>query len=156
MQLDRIDLGILEFLQNDAKMSANDIGAELGLTTTPIYERIKKLEREGIIDSYRAILSPPSLERGLLVYMSVTLKEHGTKYRTAFVEHVLTLAPVMEFVHTSGSFDFFIKARFRDIPDYRDFLVNKISTIENIGDIESYIVLEELKLTSKISLDHLN
>lgn len=154
MIIDEIDLEILQFLQDDAKMPAKEMASQLGLTTTPIYERIKKMEAEGLILKYQAVLDPHKLDQTLLVYMSITLKEHGKVQRNKFIASILKLEQILEFSHTSGSFDFFIKARFTDIDTYRDFLVNRISTIENINDIESHIVLEELKPNSTIKLSH--
>jgi len=84
--------------------------------------------------------------------MNITIKDHHSDKRNEFVAQMEKLEPVMEFYHTSGSFDFLVKVRFSDIKSFRDFLVNDVASIHNISDIESQIVLEEIKYSTKIIL----
>ena len=153
--MDTIDRQILDFLQNDAMMTAKEMAAKLSLTPTPIYERIKKLEKKGIIKSYVALLDAEKLGKTLTVFMNFTIKEHHVNLRRKFLEQMLSLNEVVELYHTSGTFDFLAKVRFSNIKEYRDFLVNKVSTIENISDIDSQIVLEELKCSTTLCLTSL-
>jgi len=148
--MDKIDRKILEILQNDSMRTAKELASELSLTTTPIYERIKKLEKAGYIKQYVALLDADLLGVNIIVFMNLTIKDHQKEKREMFVKHMESLKSVIEFYHTSGSFDFLAKVRFSSITDYRNFLVNEVSAIENISDIESQIVLEEIKYSTKV------
>ncbi len=155
LKLDEIDVKILEILQKDAKITAKELASELSLTSTPIYERIKKMENEGLISNYVALLDPLLLGKRLVVFLNITIKEHEQKLRNTFVEELAALDDITELYHTSGQYDFLAKVRFDTIQEYRDFLVNKVSMISNIGDLDSSIVLEEIKSTTAIKLDQL-
>ncbi|MGB0868104.1 MAG: Lrp/AsnC family transcriptional regulator [Flavobacteriales bacterium] len=150
--MDKIDAKILEFLQEDAKLTAKEMAAKLNLTPTPIYERIKKLENQGVIKSYVALLDPTKVNKGLTVFLNITIKEHHLDYRRAFVEDMKRLTDITELYHTSGRYDFLAKVKFANINDYKNFLINDLTDIKNIGNIDSQIVLDELKSTTKINL----
>ena len=150
MKLDTIDIQILEKLQVNAFITAKELAAELSLTTTPIYERIKKLQRSGIIKQYVALLDADLLGKSITVFINITIKDHHSEKRDMFVKQMKKLTAVVEFYHTSGSFDFLAKVRFANIHEFRNFLVNELSSIYNISDIESQIVLEEIKYSTKI------
>ena len=148
--MDATDMKILEILQDNAMMSAKEMAEKLSLTTTPIYERIKKLQNSGIIKKYVALLDADLLGKSIIVFMNITIKDHHSEKRDQFVRQMEQLKVVTEFYHTSGSFDFLVKVRFADIKTFRDFLVNDVASIHNISDIESQIVLEEIKYTTKL------
>mgnify|MGYP006170004139 CR=1 FL=1 len=150
--MDEFDKKILDFLQKDAKLTAKEISNRLSLSQTPIYERIKKLEKLGIIKDYVAILNADIINKGLIVFMNITIKEHGHKSRKKFIDDISKLKDVSELYHTSGSYDFLAKVRFSSVKEYRDFLVNHIAIVENISDIDSQIVLEEIKASTYINL----
>lgn len=150
--MNAIDLKILDMLQEDSGKTAKEMAAELSLTTTPVYERIKKLEKAGFIKKYVALLNTDLLNKNIIVFMNITIKDHHKEARDKFVQSIEALDEVSEFYHTSGSFDFLAKVRFANIKDYRDFLVNEVTAIRNISDIDSQIVLEEIKYSTKISL----
>ena len=150
--MDNTDKKILEILQDNAMMTAKEMAEKLSLTTTPIYERIKKLQKSGIIKQYVALLDADLLGKSIIVFMNITIKDHHSEKRDEFVKQMEQLDDVMEFYHTSGSFDFLVKVRFADIKTFRDFLVNDVASIHNISDIESQIVLEEIKYSTKIIL----
>ena len=150
--MDITDKKILEILQENAMMTAKEMAEKLSLTTTPIYERIKKLQKTGIIKKYIALLDADLLGKSILVFMNITIKDHHSEKRNEFVKQMEQLDAVMEFYHTSGSFDFLVKVRFADIKTFRDFLVNDVASIHNISDIESHIVLEEIKYSTRILL----
>ena len=154
MKIDEVDLKILDFLQKDANLTAKELSAKLSLSSTPIYERIKKLEKSGVIQKYVAILDPEKLNQHLMVFINITIKEHNQVRRTAFLDKLLSLEDVVELYHTSGSHDFMAKVRFENIKQYRDFLVNKVAPIQNIADIASQIVLDEIKNTTEVLLSH--
>jgi DNA-binding Lrp family transcriptional regulator len=150
--MDNFDKQILDFLQTNAKLTAKEISSKLSLSQTPIYERVKKLEKIGIIKEYVAILDGDLINKGFIVFMNINIKEHNFETRKKFIEEILALKEVAELFHTSGSFDFMAKVRFSNIKEYRDFLVNKIALVENISDIDSQIVLEEIKSSTYINL----
>jgi Lrp/AsnC family leucine-responsive transcriptional regulator len=148
--MDNVDRKILEFLQKDAKLTAKEMAEKLSLTPTPIYERIKKMERLGIIKAYVALVDEEKVDRSLTVFMNITIKEHHNEYRKKFIEDISNLEDVVELYHTSGSYDFLAKVRFANIKAYKDFLINDITAIKNIGDIDSQIVLDNLKSSTVI------
>ncbi|MBT3543288.1 Lrp/AsnC family transcriptional regulator [Flavobacteriaceae bacterium] len=150
--MDATDKKILEILQVNAMITAKEMAQKLSLTTTPIYERIKKLQKSGIIKQYVALLDANLVGKSILVFMNITIKDHHSDKRNEFVKEIKRLDSVIEFYHTSGSFDFLAKVRFSDIKTFRDFLVNDVASIYNISDIESQIVLEEIKYSTKIIL----
>lgn len=150
--MDVTDQKILEILQTNAMITAKEMASELSLTTTPIYERIKKLENSGIIKKYVALLDADLLGKNIVVFMNITVKDHHSDKREEFVNQMEALDSVVEFYHTSGSFDFLAKVRFSNIKSYRDFLVNDVASIYNISDIDSQIVLEEIKYSTEIKL----
>jgi DNA-binding Lrp family transcriptional regulator len=150
--MDAIDQQILDFLQEDGKITAKEMASKLNLTSTPIYERIKKLEQMGIIKKYAALLDADLLNQGLTVFLNICIKEHQKEPRQKFINKVKELEVISEFYHTSGTYDFLAKVRFGNVKEYRDFLVDDIASIENIGDIDSQIVLEEIKSSTKIKL----
>lgn len=139
-------------LQANSNRTAKEMAAELSLTTTPVYERIKKLEKAGYIKQYVALLNTDLLNKHIIVFMNITIKDHHKEARDKFVQSMEILDQVSEFYHTSGSFDFLAKVRFANIKDYRDFLVNQVAAIRNISDIDSQIVLEEIKYSTKVVL----
>ena len=150
--MDATDKKILAMLQEDSMITAKEMASELSLTTTPIYDRIRKLESSGIIKQYVALLDADLVGKNIVVFMNMTIKDHHASKREEFVKHMEQLDAVVEFYHTSGSFDFLAKVRFASIKEYRDFLVNEVAAIHNISDIDSQIVLEEIKYSTKIIL----
>lgn len=148
--MDATDKKILEILQENAMMTAKEMAHQLSLTTTPIYERIKKLQNAGIIKQYVALLDADLLGKSITVFMNITIKDHHSQKRDEFVKQMEQLEAVMEFYHTSGSYDFLAKVKFSDIKTFRDFLVDDVASIHNISDIESQIVLEEIKYSTKL------
>ena len=148
--MDNFDKKILDFLQKNAKLTAKEIANKISLSQTPIYERVKKLEKLGIIKNYVAILDSEKLGKSFIVYMNITIKDHSNAPRQKFIDSISSLKDVTELYHTSGSFDFLAKVRFASVKEYRDFLVNEIATVDNISDIDSQIVLEEIKASTYI------
>lgn len=148
--MDNYDKKILDFLQKNAKLTAKEMADKISLSQTPVYERIKKLEKSGIIKAYVAILDAEVLGKGFIVFMNITIKDHSHEQRDKFIKAISQLRDVSELYYTSGSFDFIAKVRFASVKEYRDFLVNEIATVDNISDIDSQIVLEEIKSSTYI------
>ncbi|MFT5723275.1 MAG: Lrp/AsnC family leucine-responsive transcriptional regulator [Bacteroidia bacterium] len=150
VNLDDIDKKILNYLQVDGKLTAKNLADKISLTQTPVYERIRKLERLGVIKNYVALIDPLSVNKELLVFMNLTLKEHGIGTRELLIKEVRMLPEVVELFHTSGVYDFVAKVRVADVQEYRDFLVEKLGRINNIKDIVSHMVLDEIIHSTKI------
>ena len=132
--------------------TAKEMASKLSLTTTPIYERIKKLQSTGVIKKYVALLDADLLDKNLVVFMNITIRDHQAEKRNEFVKKMETLEAVRELYHTSGNFDFLVKVRFSTIKEYREFLLNEVAAFKNIGNIDSQIVLEEIKYSTRIVL----
>jgi len=151
--LDNIDLKILQFLQANALMTNKEIAARLNLTTTPIHERIKRLESEGVIEKYTAILNKSKLGKSLVVLVDVTLKEHAASFLEQFEKDVLLLPEVVECYCISGGSDFLLKVLVRDMDEYRHFILHKLATLSNIGNAQSRFVVNEIKSQTPVPID---
>lgn len=143
--IDPVDLHILELLQQDALMTTKEIAAKLNLTTTPVHERIKRLRRDGIIEKYTIVLNKKKINRNLVVFCNITLKEHAQEYLAKFETDVQSLNEVVECYCISGDSDFLLKIIVRDIDEYKDFIMNRLAGIGNIGNARSHIVVSETK-----------
>jgi DNA-binding Lrp family transcriptional regulator len=150
--MDATDIKILDYLQSDATLTAKELASKLSLSPTPVYDRIRKLEKKGIIKQYVALLDAELLDKSLIVFLNLTIKEHQMEARTNLLRKLTELKDVTELYHTSGTYDFLAKVRFSNIREYKDFLINQVASIENISDIESQIVLEEIKHSTKVNL----
>ena len=143
--LQKLDIEILNILQMDSTISVKDIAEKIGLTTTPTYERIKRLEQDGIITKYVALIDREKVGLNLLVYCNIVLKEQSKKALMSFENAVLKMPEVLEIISISGTYDYMLKIVAEDINTYNDFVVNVISNIPNIGQYHSSIVLKEVK-----------
>lgn len=150
--VDELDRKILKLLQSDAKLTAKNLGDKIALSQTPVYERIKKMEKNGVIKKYVALLEPEKLDKGLVVFMNITIGEHKVGSRETLIKQIANLDEVTELFHTSGQFDFVAKVRLSKVSDYRDFLVTKMSAIENIKNIVGHIVLDEIKYSTELNI----
>ncbi len=154
-ELDQIDLQILDLLQHDARITNKELSAKLGLSTTPIFERVKKLERNGYIKSYVALVEPKKLNRNLTCFLSVSLKQHTNDKISAFMRDVNKFNQVMECYHIAGQTDFLLKVVIEDMESYQDFIVNKFAKLENINQLQSSFVMREMKHTTAYGFDEL-
>ncbi len=150
--LDNTDLRILQLLQEDALMTNKEIAAKLNLTTTPVHERIKRLENEGIIEKYTAILNKSKLGKSLVVLVDVTLKEHAAEFLAQFERDVLLLPEVVECYCVSGGSDFLLKVLVKDMDEYRHFILHKLATLSNIGNAQSRFVVNEIKSQTPVPI----
>jgi DNA-binding Lrp family transcriptional regulator len=131
--LDRIDVEILKIVQADSTKAIKDIAKDVGLSATPTYERIKRLENDGYIKKYVAILDGKKLGLDIVVYCNVTLKEQSKDALIEFETAVSTLPEVLEVIGLSGNYDYMLKIVSPDIYTYNNFLMNKFSTLPNVG-----------------------
>ncbi|WP_026997948.1 Lrp/AsnC family transcriptional regulator [Flectobacillus major] len=151
--LDNTDLRILQLLQEDALMTNKEIAAKLNLTTTPVHERIKRLENDGIIEKYTAILNKSKLGKSLVVLVDVTLKEHAAEFLAQFERDVLLLPEVVECYCISGGADFLLKVLVKDMDEYRHFILHKLATLANIGNAQSRFVVNEIKSQTPVPIN---
>ncbi len=150
--LDKTDKIILNLLQNDANITNKEIAALTGLTITPVYERVKKMLFTGIIKQNVALLDRKKIGLDLMVLISISLKHHMKADVNHFMEVVVKLIEVVECFHLTGTFDFQLKVLVSDMDEYQDFLLNKLSALDNIGHIESYFVMTEVKNTTSLPI----
>ena len=140
--LSRIDKNILRALQKDARISYAELARQVGLTTTPCKERVKRLEREGYIRGYHASLNPAKLGKGLVVFVQITLQRTAGDAFAEFTQAVKDVPEVEECHLVAGNFDYLIKARVRDMADYREFLGGSLMQLPGVQESTSYPVME--------------
>ncbi len=143
--IDSTDKSILALLQKDGKITFKEVASQLNLTTTPVYERIKRLEREGYIKSYKAILDRKKIGLNLLVFCNVSLKEHQASFLVQFEKDIKEFNEVIACYHIAGMYDYLIKISVQDMDVYQDFIANKLANIKNIARVQSSFVMTEVK-----------
>jgi Lrp/AsnC family leucine-responsive transcriptional regulator len=147
LALDAIDLQILKLLQHNAKMTVKEISDKVHLSTTPVHERIKRMEKAGIIKQYATLIDHTKIKKGLMVICYVSLKQHNKNAGAKFIKHINELNEVIECYNISGEFDFMLKVVAENMDDYYNFHVNKLSQSENIGHVQSVFVMGIIKQT---------
>jgi len=148
--LDRIDKSILRVLQRAGRISYTELAKKIGLSTTPCLERVKRLEREGVIKGYSALIDPDCLKAGLVVFVSIRLARQPADIFEIFSMAAKNLAAVQECYLVSGNFDYLLKARVEDMPAYREFYGKTLLTLPGVVECTSYVVMEEIKDTIEI------
>ena len=143
--LDETDLQILKTLQKNAKLTTKELAEAIHLTPTPVFERQKRLERQGYIKKYVAILNPDKLNLSLQVFCKVKLSQINHEIANAFTRRILRLPEVTECYNTSGSYDYLLKVRAADMKADQEFVLNKLGTIEHVASVESTFVMSEIK-----------
>jgi Lrp/AsnC family leucine-responsive transcriptional regulator len=144
-QLGRIDRNIVRLLQRDARMTHTELARRVGLSTTPCKERVRRLEREGVIQHYQAVLDPAALDRALVVFVQIRLNRTSQDIFEQFTVAALDLPEVQECYLVSGNFDYLIKARVADMNAYRDLLGETLLTLPGVQESTSYVVMEQVK-----------
>jgi DNA-binding Lrp family transcriptional regulator len=145
IQLDQIDKKILAILSENSKMGNKEIAAEIGLSVTPTFERIKRLERHGVIKNYVAILDKKKIEKGLHVLCQVSLKAHNLDLLLGFENEIVHLNEVNACYHIAGNYDYLLSIEVKDMDEYQDFLKQKLASIPNIANVQSSFVMSTLK-----------
>jgi Lrp/AsnC family transcriptional regulator, leucine-responsive regulatory protein len=148
--LDKKDLAILKLLQENARITVKEISQKIHLSTTPVHERIKWMEEQGVIKQYVTLLDHSKVKKGLMVICYVSLKEHSKNAGNKFIKTIHELNEVTECYNISGEFDFMLKVICEDMNDYYDFHVNKLSQIENMGHVQSIFVMGIIKQTHQL------
>ena len=145
--LDELDLSILRLLQQNAKMTVKEISDQVHLSTTPVHERIKRMEQSGVIKQYATLIDPGKVKKGLMVICYVSLKQHNKIAGAKFIKSIQELDEVIECYNISGEFDFMLKVVAENMDAYYNFHVNKLSQAENIGHVQSVFVMGVIKQT---------
>ena len=150
--MDTIDKKLLTLLQQDSKKTTKELSLKLNLSVTAVYERIKKLEREGIIAKYIALLDRTKIDKSFMVFCHIKLVQHTKEFLTKFEQEVIRLEEVLECFHVSGDYDYILKIYVKDMEAYREFLVTKLTTLEHIGSTHSTFMISEVKNTTVIEV----
>lgn len=149
-ELDEKDRAILRLLQQNARMTVKEIAEAVHLSPTPVHERIRRLESSGIIRQYAALLDPAQLGKRLMVICYVSLKQHNKNAGSRFIKAINELDEVIECYNISGQFDFMLKVMAADMDDYYHFHVDKLSQVENMGQVQSVFVMGVVKQTHQL------
>ncbi|MEJ5106906.1 Lrp/AsnC family transcriptional regulator [Chryseobacterium sp. MYb328] len=151
-QLDDKDIKLLKLLQNNAKLTVKELAKEINLSPSPVFERVKRLEQEGFVKRYAAILDAEKLNRGFTVFCQIKLKIHDRSVGYDFVKEILEIEEVAECYNISGDFDFLLKVQVRDMKHYQDFVFNKLGSVDSIGSTHSTFVMSEVKNNQGLTL----
>ncbi|KJD34225.1 AsnC family transcriptional regulator [Tamlana sedimentorum] len=152
MIFDTIDRNLLELLQIDSKQTNKELSLKLNLSVTAVYERIKKLERSGYINSYVALINKKKVDKNFVVFCHVKLVQHTQDYVMQFEREVAKISEVLECYHLSGDYDYLLKVLVKDMDEFRAFMVAKLTTISHIGSTHSMFVINEVKHSTVIKL----
>ena len=147
VKLDQKDLAILKLLQHNARITVKEISDKVHLSTTPVFERIKWMEQQGIISQYATLVDHTKVKKGLMVIVYVSLKQHNKTAGAKFIKAINEMSEVLECYNISGEFDFMLKVVEENMDSYYDFHVNRLSEIENIGNVQSVFVMGVVKET---------
>ncbi|MGE5519669.1 MAG: Lrp/AsnC family transcriptional regulator [Candidatus Dadabacteria bacterium] len=147
---DSIDLQILRLLQDNARITIKEISEQVHLSTTPVHERIKQMEENGTIRQYVTIINGARVKKGLMVIVYVSIRQHSKNAGSKFIRSIQEMDEVIECLTISGQFDFMLKVVTENMDSYYDFHVNKLSQLENVGNLQSVFVMGVVKSTVKL------
>jgi DNA-binding Lrp family transcriptional regulator len=147
VMLDDKDLAILRILQQNARATVREITGQVKLSTTPVHERIRRLETQGVIRQYATLLNPNLVNKGLMVICYVSLRQHNKSAGSKFIKSIMEMPEIIACYNISGEFDFMLKVVAENMDDYYHFHVNKLSQAENIGQLQSVFVMGVIKDT---------
>jgi DNA-binding Lrp family transcriptional regulator len=148
--LDHKDLEILKILQQNARATIKEISEKVYLSTTPVHERIRRMEGSGVIKQYVTLLNASKVGKGLMVICYVSLRQHSKNAGDKFIRSILGMNEVLECLTISGEFDFMLKVVASNMDEYYNFHVNKLSNIENVGNVQSVFVMGVVKMTQQM------
>ena len=150
--LDKTDIMILRELQKDAKLTTKELAAKVNLSPSPVFERQKRLEREGYIRKYVAVVDPEKTGNGIMVLCNVRLKHHSKEYSRQFTSVISQMDQVVECFNTSGDYDYQLKIYARSMRDYQEFVLDTLGDLDCIGSLHSVFVIGEVKNTLSLPL----
>ncbi len=145
MNLDETDRRILRILQRDSRLTVKELAARVNLSPSPTFERQKRLEREGYIERYMAVVNPKKVGNGITVLCNIRLKQHSQKLITEFMEAVQTIDEISECYNTTGDYDFLIKVHCQSMEAYQQFMLNTLGRIECVGSLHSVVAIGTIK-----------
>lgn len=143
--LDAVDMEILRALQKNARLTTKELAAMVNLSTTPVFERIKRLEQRGYVKGYVAVLDAEKLGRGFVVFCSVKMRRIGREIAEDFARVVRSIPEVTECYNISGSYDYLLKIHAPNMKYYQEFVLNILGNIDHLGSLESTFVMDEIK-----------
>ena len=144
-KLDKVDLQILRTLQENARLTTKELAAQVSLSSTPVFERLKRLEREGYIKKYIAVLDADKLNQGFVVFCNVKLRRMNKDIAMEFTCIIQNIPVVTECYNISGSYDYLLKIHAPNMKYYQEFIINVLGTIDSLGSLESMFVMDEVK-----------
>jgi Lrp/AsnC family leucine-responsive transcriptional regulator len=150
MKLDPIDKRIIEILQDNAKITNSQLAKEIGLSPAPTLERVRKLEVSGFIKSYHALVDPVKFGLGVGIFIQISLSNHKKHGIKSFVEKINKIPEVIECYHITGAGDFLLKVLSKDITSYQQFILDKLIDMEEIGNMQSMVILANYKNSKTI------
>jgi Lrp/AsnC family leucine-responsive transcriptional regulator len=150
--MDSIDKQLVQHLQLDAKQTTKQLSLKLHLSVTAVYERIKKLEREGVISNYVALLNREKINKGFVVFCHLKLLQHTREFIQEFENEVVQLQEVLECFHVSGDYDYILKVCVKDMQEFREFMVTKLTSLQHIGSTHSTFMIDEVKNTTAFTI----
>lgn len=151
-RLDSTDILILRCMQENARVTTKELAAKVNLSTTPVFERLRRLEREGYIQKYVAVLDAEKLNQGFMVFCSVKLRQMGKEIARDFTSRIKDIPQVTECYNVSGEFDYLLKIHAPDMKYYNEFLINVLGTIDSLGSVQSAFVMNSVKQTNGIPI----
>lgn len=152
IKIDNIDIKLLELLQDNAKFTTKELASKVNLSPTPVFERIRNLEKNGYIKKYTAILNPEKIQVGFSVYCNIRLKKHSQEYILNFTAAIKNIKEVTECYNVSGDYDFMLKIYVQNMAHYQSFVQNKLGIIDSIGSLHSIFVMKEVKQTFSLPI----
>ena len=144
-QIDNVDLQLLNILHDNSKHTVKELAKMVNLSASPVFERIKRLENNGYIKKYIALLDAEKLNRGFIVFCNIKLKQHDRTIGNQFVNDIMKIEEIVECYNISGDYDFLMKVFAKDMKHYQDFVFNKLGAVKSIGSTQSTFVMSEIK-----------
>lgn len=151
--LDEVDFRILQQLQDNSRLTTKELAAVVHLSPTPVFERVKRLEREGYIKKYMAVLDAGKINRGFVVFCYIRMKQHTFENSTRIMEAVQQIPEIVECYNISGDFDFLLKIYVENMKHYQEFVLRILGDLDCIGSLNSSFVLGEVKNSHQLPLD---
>jgi Lrp/AsnC family leucine-responsive transcriptional regulator len=155
IKLDQIDRKILELLQANSNITNAQLAQEIGLSPAPTLERVKKLETAGVIKSYHAVVDAASVGLGVSTFVMASLKGHNKENITKFMKAIEHINEIVECHHVTGQADFILKIVCTDIPSYQNLMLEKVSNIEVVDNLQSMVILSTFKDTKMVPIPEL-
>lgn len=150
--IDTTDKQLLKLLQKNGKYTIKELSSKLNLTATPIFERIKRLENDGYITSYIAVLDRKKIGLNLVAFCNIQLKSHEATFIAKFEKDILQFDEIIECYHIAGMYDYLIKVMVADMEEYQHFVAKKLASMENIGQVQSAFMMTDVKSTTHLPI----